>query len=340
MKRFESSPMEAAQLPTFSRLVCEYLLNEGYQETDIFSGLSFTLSDFSDEAFRLSATEHVALIRRAVELTENPHIGLALKEAMTDPRSGAVPLLFMTAGRISKSLRLIAHYSQLFTRTLSVYLEERGTLPVFSVETFLDDHLVRYVALSSFSLFVDHLFHDALADRHLIVRVELAVPEPEGFDEVSEQFGFALEFNCDHTIIYFDRSLIDEPLQFVDPQTTRLIAEVCERQLVELNAEASAVGALKALIVRNIAAPPTLEQSASTLGVSSRSLRRRLQQEGSTFGSVLVEARKELAIRLLLESDEAVSSIGYQIGFEHPTHFGRAFKKWTGQSPTQFRQSR
>lgn len=332
--------MNAAQLPTFSRLVCDYLLNEGYRETDIFSVLSFTRSDLSDEAFRLSADEHVALIRRAIDLTGNPNIGLALKERMTDARSGAVPLLFLTAGRISKSLRLIAHYSQLFTRTLSVRLEERGTSPVFAIETYLDDDLVRYVALSSFSLFVDHLFREELADRHLVVRAELAVPEPRRFDEVRDQFGFALEFHCVHTIIHFDPHLIDEPLQFVDPQTTRLIAEVCERQLVELKAEVSTVGAVKALIVSNISAPPTLEQSAITLGVSSRSLRRRLQQEGSTFGSVLAEARKELAIKLLLESDEAVSSIGYQIGFEHPTHFGRAFKKWTGQSPTQFRRSR
>ena len=54
--------------------------------------------------------------------------------------------------------------------------------------------------------------------------------------------------------------------------------------------------------------------------------------------SILNAARKALAMKLLTETDEAVSAIAYEVGFENPSHFGRAFKKWSGQSPSEFRE--
>jgi len=336
-----NAPIRSASghLPVFPRLISEYLSDEGFQEREVFAGLGFSKADLTREEFRLSTKQHENFIKRAVQLTGDPHLALSIKDRATDVTTSAVLLLFASSGRISRGLRLIAHYNHVFTRTLTARLEEHDGAPVIAFECHLDDADVSYFAISSFMLFIDNFFRDALAGRHLATRAELAIPEPDGFAEVADRFGFALAFDCERTCLYLDPDLIDEPLRYADPQTTRLITEVCEKQLRELNAETSTHGAVKALVAEHITAPPSLDQAAAALGLSSRSLRRSLQQSGTTYLGILGETRREIATKLLRETDESVASIAYQIGFEHPSHFGRAFKGWTGKSPSQFRDN-
>ncbi|MEM9055773.1 MAG: helix-turn-helix domain-containing protein, partial [Pseudomonadota bacterium] len=257
-----------------------------------------------------------------------------------DATSNAVLILFATSGRLLKALRLIARYNHIYTRTLTVRLEAAETTPTFIVDSHLRDASVSYFAVSSFVLFIDSFFKDALAGQHLVTHVEMAMLKPPGFDKIHDQFGFNVYFDCERTRIHLDPALIDKPLRHADPQTRRLITEFCEKQLIDLNAEISMVGAVKALILEHISAPPTLEQAASIIGVSSRSLRRHLRSSGTTYKSILSGARQALAIKLLRETQEPISAIAYEVGFEHPSHFGRAFKNWTGQSPSGFRKIR
>ena len=71
--------------------------------------------------------------------------------------------------------------------------------------------------------------------------------------------------------------------------------------------------------------------------MSSRSLRRRLAEQGTRYQAVLEEIRRRTATRLLRESQAPVSTIAYELGFASPSDFSRAFRKWTGQSPSAWR---
>lgn len=327
----------SSHLPIFPRLIVEHLIDSGFSEAEIFESLSFSSHDLENESFRLNQKQHEQFIRRAIKLTGNRHLALDMKDQAIDATSNAVLILFATSGRIAKALRLITRYNPIYTRTLTSSLEDSDTGPVLIVEPHLDDELVKYFAMSSFLLFIDNFFKQALDGAHLVTHADLALPQPEGFDQVRKQFGFTLQFGCDYTHIHLDERLINKPLKKADPQTTRLITEFCEKQLTDLTAEMSVVGAVSKLVFEQISAPPSLDLAASKISLSSRSLRRHLQNSGTTYQSILSDARRTLAIKLLRETAEPVSAIAYEVGFEHPSHFGRAFKKWTGQSPSEFR---
>jgi AraC-like DNA-binding protein len=329
-----------AHLPLFPRLIVSYLLEAGFSNTAIFQGLKFTQDDLLDQAFRLSSSQHEKFIKRAIKLTGNLHLALEMKAKAFDATSSAVLMLFATSGRLSKALDLITRYNQLYTRTLTARLGEAAGLPVFTLDTHLDDEDVSYFAIGCFALFIDTFFKDALEGRHLVTRAELELSKPKGFDAVSYQFGFEICFDCNKTRIYLDPNLIDKPLKSADPQTARLIADFCEQELRKLDAEISLTGAVKSVVFDHISAPLSLDQTAALIGVSSRSLRRHLNQSGTTYKTILNGARQELAEKLLMDTKDPVSLIAYEVGFENPSHFGRAFKKWTGQSPSDFRQSK
>ena len=327
-----------SHLPLFPRLVVSHLQNAGIAKAEIFEDLGFSNQDLESEGFRLDADQHERFIRRAIQLTDNVHLALEMKDHAFDATSNAVLILFATSGRISKALQLITRFNPIYTRTVTSKLEEAPDGPLLSVESHLKDELVAYFALSSFALFIDNFFKQALSGEHLVTHARLAVSKPSDFDRVAHKFGFDLAFEADRTEIFLNPVLINKPLKKADPQTTRLITEFCEKQLAELNAEVSVVGAVSALIYAQIAAPPTLDQAANKIGLSARSLRRHLQSCGTTYQSILNDAREALAMKLLRETDEPVSAIAYEVGFENPSHFGRAFKKWSGQSPSEFRE--
>jgi AraC-like DNA-binding protein len=82
---------------------------------------------------------------------------------------------------------------------------------------------------------------------------------------------------------------------------------------------------------------PSLDRVASTLGVSARTLQRQLREEGTSFAGVLTELRREMAPALLRDGRLAVSEVAFLLGYEDPSAFQRAFRRWFGRSPRAFR---
>ena len=78
---------------------------------------------------------------------------------------------------------------------------------------------------------------------------------------------------------------------------------------------------------------------ASQLGISVRNLQRRLRPLGTTYQQLLDEARQELAIKLIAEGDQPLYEIAYLVGYTEPSAFYKAFRRWTGMTPGEFRQS-
>lgn len=292
-----------------------------------------------EDSFRLSADQHRQFILRALAITHNPHLALYISRKAINPTANVFLMSIANSGQVSKALHLLSRYNRVFTHTLSIRPTGPGDEVGFEITSHLDDPTVGYFAVSSFILFLDLFFMDALNGAHLVRHAELAFPRPEGSHDVIQDYGFSIAFDKAATRIYLDPALVDAPLKQADPQTVKLLVDMCERQLRLADVENSIVGTIRSVLIDHISAPPTLEQMALALNFSPRSLRRKLHQSGTTYQKVLDSMRLELATKLLRETREPVSSIAYELGFASASHFGRAFKKWTGHSPSTHRNS-
>jgi AraC-like DNA-binding protein len=81
-----------------------------------------------------------------------------------------------------------------------------------------------------------------------------------------------------------------------------------------------------------------IEGTAQNLDVGPRTLQRRLQREGASYRDLVEAARRERASALLIETSERVADIAVALGYSSPSHFVRAFRRWTGNTPNTFRQ--
>jgi len=333
------SRTEPVLLPYYPRLVYLSLLQLGYTEAQLFDKLEIGAAQLHDEHFRLSIEQHEEFILRALTVSGDPHLALRLAKMQHTSNANYALLAVANSGNISKALHMTMRYNRIFTRVCSIRSIETDEHVFMDIDSHLEHNDVIYFAMSAFVLFLDSFFLEALNGAHLVLRAELMVPEPAGFDDVRAQFPFPVLFDCQRNRVYFNRECIDQPLRQADPQTLRLLIEMSDRQLEEAEAEMSLVGAVKSLVIEQLASPPRLDDVARTLGISSRGLRRKLSQSGTTYKGIVDSVRMKMALKLLNESDAPVSSIAYELGFASASDFGRAFKRYNGVSPSSARSS-
>jgi AraC-like DNA-binding protein len=148
--------------------------------------------------------------------------------------------------------------------------------------------------------------------------------------------GCEIEFGA---ALSFDPRVVDRTLVDADPFLNRLMVEDCERAITARPSNASPFRT----VVENSIAPllphaeASAEQVAKSLGLSERTLARRLASEGLSFGATLDELRRDLAIRYLGERGLQISQIAWRVGFHQPSAFSHACRRWTGKTPSQYR---
>jgi AraC-like DNA-binding protein len=331
------SRTEPILLPYYLRLVYLALLELGCTREQIFGNQTLTAEQLHDEHYRLSIEQHEHFILHALDISNDPHLAIRVTQMQDPLKTNLALLAAANSGKISRALHMIMRYSSIFTRVFSISSLETDEHAVMDIESHLEHNSVIYFSITAFVLFLDDFFADVLQGQHLLKRVELITPRPAGFDQVRDEFPFPLEFDCPHNRIYFNRQFLDQPLKQADPQTVRLLTEMSDRQLAEAEAEMTLVGAVKAILIDQIATPPKLDEVAKQLGLSSRSLRRKLAESGTSYKKVLDAIRMKMATKLLKDTDAPVASIAYELGFGNASDFGRAFKRCNGVSPSAVR---
>ncbi len=152
-------------------------------------------------------------------------------------------------------------------------------------------------------------------------------------------FRAPLRFDAPDNAIVIDAKLLDTPLLKADPELARFFQRHGDALLANRAKDESITQRLEAVLVQTLRhGAPTIEDAARRIGMSTRTLRRRLQEEGSRFQDVLERSRCDLAKRYLAEPKLAVGEVAFLLGFSEPSAFHRAFKRWTGKTPLEHRR--
>lgn len=148
----------------------------------------------------------------------------------------------------------------------------------------------------------------------------------------------AVRFEQPANRMRFATEVLSLPIVSADPAATRLAREQCERELSALGEGASIAGRVRTLL--RDAPTLSLPDAARRLSVSSRTLKRRLAEQGTTFSTLIDDARRRRALLLLEDRRLTIDAIAMHLGYSDTANFTRAFKRWTGQTPGEARSSR
>ncbi len=184
-----------------------------------------------------------------------------------------------------------------------------------------------------------HSFSSWLACRSIpIVRVEMRHAQPANIDDYQRIFNAPLWFDMPRNALIFDPSLLAEPLSLGDQNLADMHEQMLETQLALLQKLDTA-----ALVRHYLRMSDFLdidrEQLAAQLHMSGRSLQRKLKDCHTSFQQLLDEERFERAKQLMQQHGSSLTAISAQLGFSESSVFSRAFRRWSGMTPLEFRQS-
>ncbi len=153
-------------------------------------------------------------------------------------------------------------------------------------------------------------------------------------------FNAPVRNNADRTAIIFSSNLLQLPVVRSDPKLRKYLASTAERVLGELPKADTFVDEVRAKIMDALQeGHPTLDGIADQLHLSPRTVQRRLEKEDAAFGAVLDDVRRAAALEYLRDRHVAISEAAYLVGFSEPSTFYRAFRRWTGSTPADYRRS-
>lgn len=172
------------------------------------------------------------------------------------------------------------------------------------------------------------------------LRVRLSCSRRSPQAEYEKVFGCAVEFEGEESEVWFDPALLTYRSPHSNADLLNLHEELAEKRLSKLE-RMDMIEKIRAVFAQRLELENcTLEDIARELGMPARRLRFALNQAGTSFSELLSDFRYALARRLLSRTEEPIENIVYLTGFSEPSTFYRAFKRWSGMTPLQYREQR
>jgi AraC-like DNA-binding protein len=152
-------------------------------------------------------------------------------------------------------------------------------------------------------------------------------------------FGVSVQYGGKRNALVLDRSDLDRPFSGHNPEMLDILTPALGAALQELDAQPTTGEQVRAVLKRSLpSGRPDITDVARDLGMSERTLQRRITEEGTSFRDLLADARQDLARSLLSDQSAQMDEVAYLLGYQDTSSFYRAFRDWEGMSPTRWRE--
>ena len=278
--------------------------------------------------------------RNLLQLSGDPLLGLKLGQAYTMQAYGLFGYAFLSAPTLRHAMRIVSNYGPLsFTLFRIDFRETKATgIIQFSRQVDIPEDLLTY--------YVDRDLAAALSGEapelpaHLNPTGVAMMHNGHGQRRAYEGFfGCPVSFDAPRSELLVAASILDEAMPLQDAETSAICQQQCQLLLARMKKSSGFVESVRQLIVARPGYFPDIDYVAAKLNITSRTLRRRLADEGSSYQQILADVRYQLAQEYLSTSSLPIEEIAAMLGYSTPGNFSHAFKRWHGSPPSQFRQA-
>ena len=305
--------------------------------TALLAEIGVTSESLEDPSTRIPWDDFVALVDRARRVTGEPGFGLFLGLHARVSAYGYLGFAAMTARVLREALELVVRFGPTQTTAIRLRLDRRGSSAILTIEEDASLGAARESILYATSVGLWRM-GNTITGRDLVGEADFAFPEPPFAARLEPVIGppGRVRYDQDDNRLIFPSEQLEWPLTLSDPAAMRLAREQCERELNLLSRKTSLASKVAARIVDGAGDVRPLETIARDLAMSTRTLKRRLADEGASYKGLLEERRKLRSFELL-RSDLTVDTVAERLGYSDAANFTRAFRRWTNKTPRQFR---
>lgn len=302
-------------------------LNAGIQPSDIYQ-----------QGHRIPVKKIQQVWKTAFYETKDEAFGLTYASYFQPAVLHGLGLAWLTSSTLKDSLQRLIRYQRVLSTLCRFSLEEykNSYCIVLDHEPF-EDHL-EYISTDAVICGFFKMCRISMGPIITAQSVSMTRPTPRCDENFNTFFGVSVQFNSDRNCISFDKQMVEMAQPGGNAELARMNDRIVIDYLRKLNQDDIEIQVQSTLIEQLPSGVPNQKDTASALNMSIRNLQRRLHEKGSSFKQLLSRTREELAVNYLKESEKPIIEIGFLLGYVDASNFARAFRRWQGVSPQQYRK--
>ncbi|MDF1780941.1 MAG: AraC family transcriptional regulator ligand-binding domain-containing protein [Alcanivoracaceae bacterium] len=339
MTILKMNPDEYSVSAEYGPLLINLVEKYGISEKTFLGGLQHVDTvDWRNPSARLPLHVFEQAVHRALELTKAPWLGWEFGASLNLSSHGFLGYAAMSSETLRDSLELAVKFLQTRGTVLELQLFVEGETAVIQVDELVALNDVAPFMIESFFSSLHFMGSHLMGETYLDGELRFAYPEPKYFEKMRPIIPVNVLFDCAYHQMRFPAHRLDQKLLFADPRLTRMAADQCEQELASIKSPPKLLGQVRRIILGEAGRFPSVEETASELHMSSRTLKRKLQQLGTSYQRIMDDLRKGLAVEYLTQTQRTVDEIAIQLGYSDASNFARAFRRWTKKSPSDYRR--
>lgn len=319
------------QRPTTSALLLlEFAATHGVPAQEVLKSSRWTLPSLKQPGASISASEELALIANTVRaLPAGRSLGLDLGLRYHLTAYGIWGFALMTSPTLRSAFALGLRYIDLTYSDLQMQLITQGDEICLDIDASALPKPLRRFLIERDLAAIATMQREMFIEAQLPLRIELAHAAPAAMSPYLEALGLEPRFGMPHNRIVFATAHLDRPLPQANPLAAQLAEAQCRQLLTQRRARSGMDETVRNTLLGHIGGTlPDIEEIASQLALSSRTLRRRLRMEGTSYRALLDELRQTLADELLGNTNMKVAEVATRLGYAEAASFQHARKRW------------
>ena len=292
-----------------------------------------------DANARVSAAQYDRLIYAEKQKCKDDAFAFHLVEHLHPSYMGAMGYAWLASASLRQAFQRLSRYGRLLADEASVRLEDHGDTLHVHLMPLSDD--ARDPDLRERMRFANavKLCRMNTADSFKPRRILFQQSAPSNPAAYYSYFRCEMFFDSDDSTLVIDSEVADQPLPGFNAQLESLLEQQIIDYLAKLDKQ-DIVGRSKSVIFDQLpSGHVTVEEVATNLNLSVRTLRRKLSEKGTSFKELLTQTRQELAERYIHDNSLSLTEIAFLLGFSDSSSFSRAYRTWTGHSPSEQRSA-
>jgi len=328
-------------LGSVAALLTQALRSRDRDPAPLFAAAGIDMQDALTPGVRIPTTRMQTLWTLAVEATGESCLGLVAARHFQPAALHGLGFAWLASDTLRDALDRLVRYSRFINTAVDFHLENSADTVDLVIHVSRDEwpdfaFAAADLAMAAFLRMCQITAGNAVKP----LRVSFQRPPPPCVEDFVAVFGPHIRYDAPDSRLCFDRNLVDAPLVMANPELARLNDQTVIDYLARCDS-ASITMQVRSLIIELLPdGRPGQEAIAESLHMSLRSLQRRLKNENTSFTRLLNETQQQLAMQYIRESHRSIGEITYLLGYSEPGSFTRAFRRWTGKSPLQFRGHR
>jgi len=289
---------------------------------------------------RISLRQLLTVFENVLRLSTDPAIALRAGRCMHISNYGMYGYALLSSPTLRDACEFGLRYLKLATPTVDLKLREKDGVAAWVFDSAFEidrqSDLYRFIMEFQFGIHLS-LFADMFGTQDKPLEARAVYPAPAHAGSYRSYLECPVLFGQSANELRFDAALLDGRPSLANPITAAMLRETCEQLMSEMQTATGIASKVHAILLQQPGQFPDEEAVAVKLHMVSRTLRRKLAAEGTSYTQILSDVRRQLALKYLRETRFNIEDIAASLGFSDASSFRQAFKRWTDKTPSDYR---